>query len=184
MTEDLSLEDQLLTDDSAETSDDLAWLEGETEKDYVERLNKETKRNFKSLADVAKTIVSADKRIAELGRQPQTSPQTTPVHTNDMEVYFFEMKPEAQKVEADLRTVAKATGKSLLQVWKDEQWLQEKAASISREEQRQKTDAKKVIAPSGGTNISSGYADMSDDEIMNLPPEEAGKAIKAKAGRL
>ena len=97
---------------------------------------------------------------------------------------FFESKPEAEKVKADLQAIARINGISIIQAWKNESWVREKAQSLESEERRRAETARKPLIPSGATTpIGNDYSNMTDEEILALPPQEAEKAFKAKSGR-
>ena len=128
------------TDD---TSDDFKWLEGETETEVVARVNREVGKNYQSIGDIVKSIRESDAKFANEGRK-QAAPSNvpTPVQTvpqpglADLEAMFFESKPEAEKVKADLQAIARINGISIIQAWKNESWVREKAQSLESEERR------------------------------------------------
>lgn len=68
---------------------------------------------------------------------------------SDLETIFFESKPEASLVEDDLKVVAKAKGISLIQAWKQESWIQDKAKALQTEKLENDGNNKKVGEPSG-----------------------------------
>ena len=80
--------DQQGANGSANTSDDFSWLDGESEVEYVDRINKETGRNFKNVGDIVKNIQNADKTIEKLKSQP-TGTQNTSSSPEDIEVLFY-----------------------------------------------------------------------------------------------
>lgn len=182
MTTNLLPEDQLLENGVAQPAEDFSWLDGESEEEVIAKVNKVTGKHYKSIDDVAKSIKSADETIAKLGRQTQT-PQSSQSSPDDIEVMFFEAKPEAALVDDDLANIAKSLGMSNIQAWKTQSWIREKAESLAREEKRKETDAKKVLMPSGQPGGSNDYSAMTDEQILDLPPAEAEKAFKARANR-
>ena len=183
MTENLPSLDPQEKNGSDQPAEDFSWLDGESEEEVVAKVNKVTGKHYKSIDDVAKSIKSADETIKNLGRQQQVAPQSQ-TSPDDIEVLFYGSAPKAGLVKEDLKIIAEAKyGGSILKAWNNENWIQEKAESLDREERRKATDAKKVLAPSGQPGGSNDYSAMTDDEIMNLPPAEAEKAFKAKANR-
>jgi hypothetical protein len=177
---------------SEDTSDDFKWLEGETETEVIARVNREVGKNYQSIGDIVKSIRESDAKFANEGRKQAPKNVPTPIQAApqvgiaDLEAMFFESKPEAERVKADLQAIARLNGTSVIQAWKsdDNKWVREKAAALESEERLRAANARKPLIPSGATTpLGNDYANMTDDEILNLPPQEAEKAFKAKSGR-
>lgn len=182
-------EESTLLEGNESGADDFSWLEDDTVTDEVKlKVVNELEgrvqpgRQYKTLEDYEKSRKEALKAFSQQGRTPKVESPSTPV--SDVEEMFFDMKPEAELVKSDLEMVAKAKGITLIQAWKQETWLHEKSSILSKEAQQRQANARKVIPPSSSAGTGSvPYADLSDDEILSLSPEEAEKAFKAKAGR-
>ena len=183
MTENLPPVDPQQENDPAQPADEFSWLDGESEEEYVSRINKDTGRNFKNVGDIVKNIQNADKKITELSRKVEEAPksQTSP---DDLEELFFGSNSKAELVKDKLKTVAKNLyDGSVLKAWNNEEWMRDMADSLDREAKRKAADAKKVLSPSGQPSGQKDYLSMDDEEILNLPPDEAEKAFKAKVGK-
>ncbi|PIX94076.1 MAG: hypothetical protein COZ25_07390 [Ignavibacteria bacterium CG_4_10_14_3_um_filter_37_18] len=82
-------------------------------------------------------------------KEEASKPVAKQENASDLEVIFFESKPEASLVEDDLKAVAKAKGISLIQAWKQESWIQTKAKALQEEKSENDGNSKKVGEPSG-----------------------------------
>ena len=166
MSNDLPPVDQQLENETGNTSDDFGWLDGESEQEYVARINKGTGRKFKNVGDIVKNIQSADKKIIELSRQPKEAPQaqTSP---DDLEVLFYGSNSKAGLVKEDLKTIAAAKyGGSVLKAWSGESWIQAKADALEKEEKRKAIDAKKVLTPSGQPSGAKGFSIKNVEHVI------------------
>ena len=168
-------------DETGKASDDLSWLD---EPEETEDVNDKVARLEQIVRNQAKGI---QKFMSQQGRRQTDSPKTptTPsassTGVSDMEVLFFESKPDAERVKEDLQKIAKSQGVSILQVWKNETWLQEKSKALAEEEKRKERDAQRVLPPSGGSVVQKDFATMSDQDALKLPPPEYEKFVKAKS---
>ncbi len=128
----------------------------------------------KQVEDIKK---GASKFFSEKGMKKGTingevpKPAEKQEDTSDLEVIFFESKPEASLVEEDLKTIAKAKGISLIQAWKTESWIQNKAKELQKEKTEKESNNGRVADPSA--EFAKG---MTDAERIakrlsgNLPP--------------
>lgn len=167
-------------DGTAEVQSDLDWLDEEEskEEDRVAKLEAQVNNLSKGFSKFMSQQGRLRKEAPNEARPPQPARHMA---NDDVETLFFETRPEAERVKEDLQKVAKAHGVSMLQAWKNEGWLREKAKALADEEARRERDQKKVLAPSGTSVPANDYLSMSDDDAMKLPPEEYEKYQKAKA---
>ena len=107
----------------------------------------------------------------EATKEDPAKPAVKVEDASDLEVIFFESKPEASLVEDDLKTVAKAKGISLIQAWKTESWIQSKAKALQSEKTEKESNNGRVADPSA--EFAKGLTDeqrISKRLSGNLPP--------------
>jgi len=167
-------------DGTDEATDDLAWGEPEETEDVHAKISRLEKIVMNQSKGIQKFMSQQGRKQTVEPRTP-TTPPSSPTGTSDVEVLFFESKPEAERVKDDLQKIAKLQGISILQVWKNEPWLQEKSKALAEEEKRKERDAQRVLPPSGAAVVQKDFATMSDEEAMKLPPLEYEKFVKAKS---
>ncbi len=104
----------------------------------------------KKVEDIKK---GAAKFFSEKGMKKETPPvEPKPAEkkedTTDLEVIFFESKPEAELVKDDLKQIAEAKGISLIQAWKQESWVQNKAKALHSEKTETEGNKERIGNPS------------------------------------
>lgn len=114
------------------------------------------------------------KKGMELGKkeEPAPKPAVKQEDASDLEVIFFEGKPEASLVKDDLKTIAEAKGISLIQAWKNESWIQDKAKALHAAKSEAEKNASRVGNPSEGVEIEKDAETKARENsfISNLPP--------------
>lgn len=107
----------------------------------------------------------------EAPKEEASKPTEKKEDASDLEVIFFESKPEASLVEDDLKAVAKAKGISLVQAWKQESWIQTKAKALQEEKSENDGNGKKVGEPSGSVPAEKDAEQkkIERDFASNLP---------------
>ena len=100
------------------------------------------------------------------------SPTKNEVVESDLEVLFFESKPEADLVKDDLKQVAKAKGLTIIQAWKSESWLQNKAKALHSEKIETEENRGRIGDPSSGISVGKDAETKARENsfISNLPP--------------
>lgn len=118
-------EDEKIETSNGEDSDDDSGLDelfqdGETEVQALERINQATKKNFKSLDDVAKSLLEADKKFSQKGMEQKTKPELSP---DIYEEVLLARHPEAEYVLDELRE----KGGDPLKSYRESAYLQKEA---------------------------------------------------------
>jgi predicted Zn-dependent protease len=160
--------------DETETSNES---EGDGTKDNVSAedealrvYNERTGKTFKSWDDVQKSTKEADKLFAKgTHKQEEPSPSTS-VAPNVYEEELLTLKyPEAETILDDISDIAKKMGKGILEVYRQEKWLQDKAKAVSEEIRIEQENKSKINAPSNGTPTKT------KDDIKSVKPEDVDK---------
>ncbi len=133
----------------------------------IDAFKEESKKNF------AKFYSEKGMELAKKKKEEAATPpgKTDEVTLSDLELVFFENKPEVDFVKDDLKKIAEAKGISLVQAWKSESWLVEKAKALHAEKQESEENKGKVGDPSpiptkGMTEVQKIAQRLSG----NLPP--------------
>jgi enamine deaminase RidA (YjgF/YER057c/UK114 family) len=163
--------------DSTEADDlDSLFAEDETQEDAPV-----TREEYNRLLKGVQKLASQQGR--EKSQQTVTKQEASTVshQSDDVSELFFAQVPQAELVLKDLEAISKTTGKSILKVWKEESWLQDKAkalndAKIADEENKEKI-SKPTRGGSGG-NIPYSKIDLKNKEhvkfIKNNPKYRDG----------
>jgi predicted lactoylglutathione lyase len=120
----------------------------------------------KKVADIEK---GASRFFSQRGQKKEEKKPEQPVapatKDSDIEVMFFETRPEAELVKDDLKKVAEVKGISLIQAWKQEAWLQEKAKTLSADE----TNKGRIGSPSNGVQPKTEENEFAKSFASSLP---------------
>jgi hypothetical protein len=115
----------------------------------------------------------------EIGKKKEEAPKGE-ANSSDLEVIFFESKPEAESVKDDLAQIAKAKGITLIQAWKQESWLQDKAKALYADKRESMENKGRVGSPSSTVTESKDSATKAIENsfIANLPKGFSAKTPK------
>lgn len=174
--------------ESEENSDELESLFAEDpESEDTDSDDKDDK--IKSLEDKVERIrKGVAKFFTENGTAKKAEPiqevtpktETTP--NNDLEVLFFESKPEAELVRDDLKKVAQARGISVLQAWREEDWLREKASAKKELREVEEKNKTKINKPSSGSAAKTvDISSVKPEEVSSLTPSQKSEWFKSQA---
>jgi len=100
----------------------------------LEEINKGTKKHFKSIGSVVKTLKQQDKDFAEQGKQKKVKPKSTSsikesVGVNRDERLLKLEHPDAVFVTDELREEADRTKSTILEVWDNSTYFKREASS-------------------------------------------------------
>jgi len=115
----------------------------------IDEFVEELKKKVENIQKGAAKFFSEKGMKKGVPKEEASKPVAKQENASDLEVIFFESKPEASLVEDDLKAVAKAKGISLIQAWKQESWIQTKAKALQEEKSENDGNSKKVGEPSG-----------------------------------
>lgn len=170
-------------DGSGSEDDEFAKLFEVEEAPEGESLEEMVKRQGEVIARMQKGIAKAfsekGKKESKENEQPEKKSEQKSDDSSDLEILFFEQRPEASLVSDDLKRVAKAQGISILQAWKNETWLHDKAKALASEKSEEEKNRGKIHSPSGTTGSMTG---MSFEKVDLENPEHV-KWLNSKGGR-
>jgi hypothetical protein len=148
--------------------------------DSEEKTPEELRAEVEAFKENAKKNLAKfySKKGMELGKKKEVAtpaPQEAP--KSDLEVIFFETKPEAESVADELRQIAEAKGITTIQAWKQETWLQEKAKALYAESKESEENRGRVGSPSSMVVNSKDSQQKAIENrfIENLPPGFSAK---------
>ncbi len=161
----------------------------------LEEINKGTKKHFKSIGSVVKTLKQQDKDFAEQGKQKKVKPKSTSsikesVGVNRDERLLKLEHPDAVFVTDELRKEADRTKSTILEVWDNSTYFKREASSRAEESKQKKNAEGKISSPSGESIEDSGVTSAkgltlsaADKEFMQtqgITAEEVAANIKKK----
>lgn len=113
----------------------------------------------------------SEKGMKKNEKKEEPKPAIKQEDASDLEVIFFEGKPESKLVEDDLKAIAKAKGISVIQAWKNESWIQEKAKALHAEKVEKEKNEGRIGDPSENIEIGKDAATkaLENSFISNLP---------------
>ncbi len=113
----------------------------------------------------------SEKGMKKNEKKEEPKPAIKQEDASDLEVIFFEGKPESKLVEDDLKAIAKAKGISVIQAWKNESWIQEKAKTLHAEKVEKEKNEGRIGDPSENIEIGKDAATkaLENSFISNLP---------------
>lgn len=104
----------------------------------VQLINEKLKTNFKSVDDVVGSLQQNREHFANKGREEANGKKLLegePV--DDATEVFFDSVPGADLVREDLIKAAKSMGTTPVKFWKENPWIQEKAATLKKKQDAQ-----------------------------------------------
>ena len=174
--------------ESEDTSEELDSLFGD---DSQEEPKEETPDE--KIVRLEKTVASLEKGMKKAfsrqgvekfkEKEVDTKEQTRP--SDEAEVLFHRITPEAENVKSELKKVADSLyGGSVLKAWDNEPWLQEKAKHLAEAKQEEEKNKSKVNQPSSTTgNQKKDLASVKAEDVEKLTPAEKIKWIKIQADK-
>lgn len=149
--------------------------------DSEEKTPEELRAEVEAFKENAKKNLAKfySKKGMEFGKKKNevVTPARQETSQSDLEVLFFESKPEAESVSEDLKKIAQAKGITTIQAWKQETWLQEKAKALYAESKESEENRGRVGSPSSTVVNSKDSAQKAIENrfIENLPPGFSAK---------
>lgn len=148
----------------------------------LEEINKQAKKDFKSIEDVVKTIRQQDKFFAEQGNQKEVKPKSkeppkVSSSINRDERLLKLEHPYSDFVSDELRQEAERTNTSILEVWDNSTYFQKEARARAEESKQKATAEGKIGSPSGESVKDSGVT-----SIKGLKLSVADKEFMEKQG--
>lgn len=168
--------------DSEEAEDTLESLfadDDEHEDEYVSR------KEYENLKKGAQKLATEFGNLKKAKKVEETKTKEEPkeVEKDDLSELFYTQVPNAELVEDDLQSVADAKyNGSILKAWKGEQWLQDKAQSMSEAKSKEEEAKSKIKKPSNGT--APQHKDLSSvkpEEVSELSPAEKSEWVRLQA---
>lgn len=135
----------------------------EGEKEFIDKVNNATGKNFPSIEAIAKSLKQQDKDFAEKGQQAKKNVSQNVNNEIDITEELLLIKnPEAEIVLEDIRAVAdsKYNGNKKL-AYQEEVWLQNKAQIEMQKEE----NIKKIKKPSSSVRSVEPSAKATDEDI-------------------
>lgn len=174
-------------DDSDEEGDDEEELDDEASKKSLAAYNKRVGKDYKSWDDVAKSEKERDKALADKGRQPKkeagNSKPQTPVSATEERLLKLE-DPSVVHVLDELKEDAKASGKSVLELWDKSSYYKKEAKARAEAKAEEEKNKGNVSSPSRKVG-SAGKIDYStvktDEDIAKLTPAQRAEFVRVKA---
>lgn len=134
----------------------------ETDQEFIDRVNEETGKNFKSVEAITKSLKQMDKDFAEKGQQTKKNVSQNLDNESDISEELLLIKnPEAETVLDDIKVVADSKyGGNKIKAYREESWLQEKATNEMQKEE----NIKKIKSPSSSVRSVEPSAKISDED--------------------
>jgi enamine deaminase RidA (YjgF/YER057c/UK114 family) len=166
--------------DSTEADDlDSLFAEDETQEDAPV-----TREEYNRLLKGVQKLASQQGREKSQPVTKQETKETSSVshQSDDVSELFFAQVPQAELVLKDLEAISKTTGKSILKVWKEESWLQDKAKALNDAKIADEENKSKISKPTSGTSASRvELSKVKSEDVSNLKPSEKLEWLKAQA---
>jgi hypothetical protein len=164
--------------DSTEADDlDSLFAEDETQEDAPV-----TREEYNRLLKGVQKLASQKGR--EKSQPTVTKQEATPVshQSDDVRELFLAQVPQAERVLEVLEAISKTTGKSILKVWKEESWLQDKAKALNDAKIADEENKSKISKPTSGTSASRvELSKVKSEDVSNLKPSDKVEWLKAQA---
>lgn len=144
-----------------------------------------SREEYNRLLKGTKKLASELGRLKSQPKKEEVKTETKEVishQDDDLSELFFNQTKEAELVSDDLKAISKATGKSILKVWREEKWLQEKAKALEAAKTEDEVNKGKIGKPTPGSGgngkIPFSQIDLSKKEhveyIKNNPKYRDG----------
>lgn len=180
-------EDDDEEEDSDEEDDDEEELDEETSKKSLAAYNKRVGKDYKSWDDVAKSEKERDKAIADKGRQPQKeangSKPKTPVSATEERLLKLE-DPNVVHVMDELKEDAKASGKTVLELWDKSSYYKKEAKARAEAKAEEEKNKENVGSPSRKVGHAGkiDYSNVkSDEDIAKMTPAQRAEFVRMKS---
>jgi hypothetical protein len=164
--------------ESTEADDlDSLFAEDETQEDAPV-----TREEYNRLLKGVQKLASQKGR--EKSQPTVTKQEATPVshQSDDVRELFLAQVPQAERVLEVLEAISKTTGKSILKVWKEESWLQDKAKALNDAKIADEENKSKISKPTSGTSASRvELSKVKSEDVSNLKPSDKVEWLKAQA---
>ena len=162
MTEEKSNLDEDIKDDETDEGDETEVSEKDQE--FINKVNEETGKNFKSVEAITKSLKQMDKDFADKGQQKKVVKPVVKVTDSNEEIteeLLLVKNPEAESVLDDVKAVADAKyGGNRVKAYREEAWLQEKA----KIEMQKEENIKKIKSPSSSVRSVEPSAKVTDED--------------------
>ena len=146
------------SEEAKELAEIVAALEG------ADQDEPPTREEFNNLFKGVKKLATKIGRTSE--PKPTVEVKTEVKSSDDNTELFYLNKPDAELVSDDLEAVAKAKyGGSVIQAWKNEQWLQEKSLTLSNAKKEKEELEGKIKSPANGNGGAKGSIALQDIDL-------------------
>lgn len=180
-------EDEKDEEDDSEEDDDEEKLDDEASKKSLAAYNKRVGKDYKSWDDVAKSEKERDKAIADKGRQQHkeagNSKQQMPVSATEERLLKLE-DPNVVHVMDELKEDAKASGKTVLELWDKSSYYKKEAKARAEAKAEEEKNKGNVGSPSRKVG-NAGKVDYStvktDEDVAKLSTAQRAEFVRAKA---
>lgn len=189
-------------DDSVELSELIDSLDSETQTAVLEVVNKATKKDFKGIDGLVKSLREGDKLGIELGQlrkqlkdkpnkpdedkqppkkdgEPEPKKEAPSVISPVIKGIYFKQNPEVEHVWEEVLQAAKDTGRDPFEVYEGSRYFQGEAKARAEAKAKDESNAGKVTVP--GTKPGSGEISYAEIDLDN--PDHV-KWLRGKEGRL
>ena len=188
-------------DDSVELSELIETLDSETQEAVLEVVNKATKKDFKGIDGLVKSLREGDKLGIELGQlrkqlkdkpdksdadkqspkgdEQEPKKEAPSVISPVIKGIYFKQNPEVEHVWDEVLEAAKDTGRDPFEVYESSRYFQGEAKARAEAKAKDQSNLDKVTPP--GTKPGSGEISYAEIDLEN--PEHV-KWLKGKDGRL
>lgn len=158
--ENLNHEEDIIDETTADGEGSENINEGE--KEFVDKVNSATGKNFPSIDAIAKSLKQQDKDFAEKGRQAKKNASQNLDNESDISEELLLIKnPEAETVLDDIKVVAESKyGGNVIKAYREESWLQEKATNEMQKEE----NFKKIKSPSSSVRRVEAPVKITDHD--------------------
>ncbi len=174
-------------DESDDEEEDDDKLDDEASMRALSAYNKRVGKDYKSWDDVAKSEKERDKAISDRGRQQHkeagNSKLKTPVSATEERLLKLE-DPSVVHVLDELKEDAKASGKSVLELWDKSSYYKKEAkarAEAKAEEEKNKNNVSSPSRKSGDGGKIDFSAVKTSEDIARLSPAQRAEFVRVRA---
>jgi len=153
---------------------------GESDADFLKRVNEAEGRNYKSVEDWQKSVKNRNDTISKLSAKKKDEAPEKTVTTPYVERILSIENPEAKYVMEEMKEEAKRRGVDVIQVWDSSKYFQKEAQTRAAENEKDNENKKRVSSPSQKVPGNPLGVDISkaDFEVISKFAKRAKMPVK------
>lgn len=156
-------------EENDESLDALFAGDDTDEESNLEKINKATGKDFKSMKEVAKSLSQLDKLFAQNGAKKKDEPKKESVSSMPkvIESMYFKANPEAKAIWTKVQKVAQKMGRDPFEVYEDDDFsfLRAEAKALHDDSEEVDKNGKKINNPSKKViGTKSSNVELSDGD--------------------